>query len=122
VSISSVATPRRRNGGPGDLMNQRDAAAPEAGVVGLPHDRDVADDIGTAGRDQARAVRFRVIGQVPPRLGLAVTDPFDEEPDGRLGITLVDGLNGNAGNAHGRRLTYAQRRTLVAAYRVSGRA
>jgi hypothetical protein len=32
-----------------------------------------------------------VISQVTSRLGLAVTDPLDEEQDGRLGITLVDG-------------------------------
>jgi hypothetical protein len=82
-----------------DLVNQRDAAAAESGVIGLPYDRNVTDDIGTGRDDQARAVRFRVIGQVPPRLGLAVTDPLDEEPDDRLGITLIDELDGNAGNA-----------------------
>jgi len=37
--------------GHGDLVNQGDAAAPESGIAGLPHDRDVPDDIGTAGRD-----------------------------------------------------------------------
>jgi hypothetical protein len=56
-----------------------------------------------------------VIGQIPSGLGLAVTDPLDEEPDGRLGITVVDGLNGNAGNAHGRRLAYTQRHSRAAA-------
>jgi hypothetical protein len=45
-----------------DLVNQRDAAAPESGIAGLPHDRDVSDDIGTARGDQARAVRLCVIG------------------------------------------------------------
>ena len=54
-----------------------------------------------------------MVGQVPPRLGLAVTDPLAEEPDGRLGITLVDGLDGTAGNAHSTTLAYAQQRTLV---------
>jgi len=96
-----------------DLVNQRNAAAPEAGVIGLPYDRDVTDDIGTVRGDKARAVRFRVIGQVRPRLGLAVTDPLDEEADGRLGITVADGLDGNVGNAHNTTLAYAQRRTLV---------
>ena len=40
-----------------DLVNQRDAAAPESGVIGLPYDRDVTDDIGTVRGDKARAVR-----------------------------------------------------------------
>ena len=61
--------------GHGDLVQQRDAATPESGVVGLPHDRHVTDDTGIAGRDKARAIRFRVLGQVPARLGLAVSDP-----------------------------------------------
>jgi hypothetical protein len=59
-----------------------------------------------------------VIGQVTPRLGLAVTDPLDEEPDGPPGITHVDGLDGNARNAHSTTLAYAQRR-VHAADRVS---
>jgi len=54
-----------------------------------------------------------MIGQVTPRLGLAVTDPLDEEPDSRLGITLVDKLDGNVGNAHSTTLAYAQQHTLV---------
>jgi hypothetical protein len=58
-------------------------------------------------------LQLGVAGQIPPRLGLAITSPLDEEPDGRLGITLIDGLDGNVGNAHGTTLTYAQRRTLV---------
>jgi hypothetical protein len=68
---------------------------------------------GTVRGDQARAVWFRVAGQIRPRLGLAVAYPLDEEPDGRLGITLVDGLDGNTGNAHSTTLAYAERRTLV---------
>jgi hypothetical protein len=79
----------------------------------FPYDRDVADDVGAVRGDQARAVRFRVVGQVSPRLSLAVDDPLDEEPNGRLGITLVDGLDDNAGNAHSTTLAYAERRTLV---------
>lgn len=61
---------------------QRNAAAAESGIPGLPHDRDLADDIGTAQREKAGAARFRVISQVPPRLRLAVPDPVEEEPDG----------------------------------------
>jgi len=53
-----------------------DAAAPESGVIGVPYDRGVTDDIGTVRGDKARAVWFRVIGQATPRLGLAVTERF----------------------------------------------
>lgn len=67
-----------------DLVNQRNAAAAESGIVGLPYDRDVTDDVGTVRGDQARAVWFRVVGQIRPRLGLAIAYPLDEEPDGRL--------------------------------------
>jgi hypothetical protein len=35
------------------LGRERDAAAAESGVVGLPDDRDVTDGIGTARGDQA---------------------------------------------------------------------
>jgi hypothetical protein len=73
----------------------------------------VTNDVGTVRGDQARVVRLRVIGQIPPRLGLAVTHPLDERPDGRLGIALVDGLDGDAGNARSATLAYAERRTLV---------
>ena len=96
-----------------DPVNQRNAAAPESGMAGLPHDPSVSDDVGTARGDQARVVRLRVIGQIPPRLGLAVTHPLDERPDGRLGIALVGGLDGDAGNARSATLAYAERRTLV---------
>jgi len=106
------ALPQERPGH-GDLVNQRNAAAPESVVIGFPYDRDVTDDIGTVRGDKAGAVRFGMIGQVTPRLGLAVTDPLDEEPDGRLGITFVEGLDGNVGNAHSTTLAYAGRRTLV---------
>ena len=51
-----------------------------------------------------------MIGQVTPRLNLTVTDPLDQEPDGRLEITVADGLDGNVGNAHSATLAYAQRR------------
>ena len=54
-----------------------------------------------------------MVGQIPPRLGLAIAYLLDEEPDGRLGITLVDRLNGNAGNAHSTTLAYAERRNLL---------
>jgi hypothetical protein len=47
--------------GHGDLVDQRDAAAPESCVVGLPHGRGT-NDIRTASRDKARVVRFGVIG------------------------------------------------------------
>jgi hypothetical protein len=65
-----------------DLVNQRNAAAPESGIAGLPYDRDVTDDIMTACGDEARAVRLCVIGQLPSRLGFAITYPLDKEPDG----------------------------------------
>jgi hypothetical protein len=68
--------------GDGDLVNQRNAAAPESGIVGLPHDRDVTDDIVTVRGDKACAHRLCVIGQITPRLGLAITYPLDQEPDG----------------------------------------
>jgi len=77
---------QRRNAAPPprfahrDLADQRDAAAPESGVVGLPYDRDGTDGIGTTRGDEACTVWFRVIGQVPSRLGLAVTDPLNEDP------------------------------------------
>ena len=29
-----------------------------------------------------------------------ILDPLAEKPDGRLGTTLVDGLDGNVGNVH----------------------
>jgi hypothetical protein len=54
--------------GYGKLVHQRNAAAPEPGVVRLRHDRGVSDGIVTAGGEQARARRFCVIGQVPARL------------------------------------------------------
>ena len=75
--------------GHGDLVNKRDAAAAESRVTGLPDNRDVTDDIGTGLGDQACAVRFRVIGEVSPRLGLAVTDLLDEEPDDRPAQVLA---------------------------------
>jgi hypothetical protein len=99
--------------GHGDLVNQRNAVAAESGIVGLPYDRDVTDDVGTVRGDQARAVWLRVIGQIRPRLGLAIAYPLDEEPDGRLGITLVDGPDGITRNAHSTTLAYAERHTLV---------
>ena len=95
------------------LVNQRNAAAPESGMAGLPHDPNVSNDVGTVRGDQARVVRLRVIGQIPPRLGLAVTHPLDERPGGRLGIALVDGLDGDAGNTRSTTLAYAERPTLV---------
>jgi hypothetical protein len=91
-------------------VDQRDAAAAESGVIGLPEDRDVADGLSTARRDQADPVRFHVPGQVPPRPGLAVTDPPTEKPDGRLGITLIHVLDGNTGKSHGTILAYATER------------
>jgi hypothetical protein len=96
-------------GGHGELVNERNAAVPESGEIGLPHDRDIADDIVTVRGDKTGAFRFRVIGQVPASLGLAVTNPRGEEPDGRLEVTFINGLDGNAGNAHGTRLPYARR-------------
>jgi len=90
-----------------DLVDQRDAPVPEAGVVRLPYDRDVTDGIGTGRGDKAGTFWFRVIGQVPSRLGLAVTDQLSEEPDCRLGITLVDELDGNGVRSHPTTLAYA---------------
>ena len=65
-----------------DLVNQRNAAAPESGIIGLPHDRGVTDDIETVRGYKACALRFCVTGQITPCLSLAITDPLDEEPDG----------------------------------------
>lgn len=62
---------------------------------------------------EACALRFCVIGQINPRLGLAVTDPLGKEPDSRLKITLADRQDGNAGNTHGTRLAYARRHPLM---------
>ena len=45
-----------------DLVNQRNAAAPESCIVGLPHDRDITNNIGTVRGDQAHAARLCVIG------------------------------------------------------------
>jgi hypothetical protein len=87
-------------------VDQRDAAAPESGVIGLPDDRDVTDGVKTARRDKADSVWFHVLGQVPARLGLAVTDPLAEKPDGRLGVTLIDELDDNAGKSHGTTLAH----------------
>jgi hypothetical protein len=86
--------------------------------AGIRHSRtparpNVTNDVGTVRGDQARVVRLRMIGQIPPRLGLAVTRLFDERPDGRLGIALVDGLDGDVGNAHSATLANAERRTVV---------
>jgi hypothetical protein len=64
-----------------DLVNQRNAAAAESVIIGLPHDRGVTDDIMTVRGHQARAPRFCVTGQITPRPGLAITDPPDEEQD-----------------------------------------
>jgi hypothetical protein len=46
-----------------------------------------------------------MIGQIGPCLGRTVTDPPDEELDGRLEVTVADGLNDNARIAHDTRLT-----------------
>jgi hypothetical protein len=46
-----------------------------------------------------------MIGQIGPCLGRTVTDPPGEELDGRLEVTLADGLNDNARTAHGTILT-----------------
>ena len=67
---------------PGKPVNQRNAAAAESPITGLPHDRGVTDDIMTVRGDKACALRFCVTGQITPCLGLAITDPLDEEPDG----------------------------------------
>src|ERR1700733_3101830 len=90
-----------------DLVDQRDAAAAESRVIGLPDDGDVTDGVATARGDKADPVWFQMPGQVPPRLGLAVTDPLAEKPDGRLGITLTDELDGDAGKFHDATLAYA---------------
>ncbi len=45
-----------------DLVNQRNTAAAESGIVGLSDDRDVSDNIGTARSDKARALRVCVVG------------------------------------------------------------
>ena len=58
-----------------------------------------------------------MIGQVPPRLGLAVSDPLDKEPGDRLRITFINELDGNAGNGHSTTLTY---RTDVLSWRCRG--
>jgi hypothetical protein len=79
--ISDVAAPCRR-AGHRDLVNQQNAAAAESGIAGPPYDRDVTHDAGTVGGDQARAVRFRVVGQVRPRLGLAIAHPLEDERPG----------------------------------------
>src|SRR6516164_8579365 len=126
--MASVAMPGSRASCPAAI----DAACPAAGTArpprpgepaecrgaGIRHSRtparpDVTNDVGTVRGDQARIVRLRVIGQIPPRRGLAVTHPLDERPGGRLGIALVDGLDGDVGNAHSATLAYAERRTLV---------
>jgi hypothetical protein len=49
-----------------DLVDQRNAAVPESGIVGLPYDRDVPHDIVTVRGDKAGAFRFCVISQIPP--------------------------------------------------------
>jgi hypothetical protein len=63
-------------------VNRRDAAAAETGIAGLPHDREVTDDIETVHGDEACALGFCMIGKITPCLGFAITDPLDEEPDG----------------------------------------
>jgi hypothetical protein len=68
--------------GHGDLVNQQNAAAAESGIIALPHDRGVTDDIMTVRGDKACALRFCVTGQITPCPGLASTDPLDERPDG----------------------------------------
>jgi hypothetical protein len=78
VACSATASRRTLSGGSAAF------AAAECGIVGLPYDRDVTDDVGTVRGDQARAVWFRVVAQIRPRLGLAIAYPLDEEPDGRL--------------------------------------
>jgi len=45
-----------------------------------------------------------MIGQIPPHLVLAVTHPLDENRAADSGIALVDGLDGDAGNAVAQRL------------------
>ena len=50
--------------GHGDLVNQRNAAAAESGIIGLPHDRGVTDDIMTVRGDKACALGFCVTGQI----------------------------------------------------------
>jgi len=108
ASISSVATPCRRNG-PGHtrLVDQRNAAAPEAGIVRLPHDRDVSDDSVTMRGDKARTCRFGMIGQILARLALTITHPLGEEPDRRLEVIFAYRLDTETGNDHTARLPYA---------------
>jgi len=104
-AVSRAPAPERP--GQRDLVNQRNAAAPETGIVGLPHDRGATDGIGAARGDKARALRAGVIGEILPGLSLTVTDPLDEEPDGRLGTAIADRLDGNAGNTHAITLAWA---------------
>ena len=63
-------------------MNQRNAAAPEADIAGLPHDRDVTDDIVIVRGDKACALRFCMTSEVTTCLSLAITHPLGQEPDG----------------------------------------
>jgi transposase len=77
--------------------DQRNAAAPVSGMAGLRRDPSVSDDVGTGRGDQARVVRLRVIGQISPRLGLTVTHPLDDRPDGRLGMALAGGWTARPG-------------------------
>jgi hypothetical protein len=81
--------------GDGDLVDQRNPAVPESRKGGLPEDRGITDDIVTARGGKAAALRFCVIGQVSPGLGLAAAYPLDKELDGRLAVTLADRLDGN---------------------------
>lgn len=91
--------------GNGDLVNQRDAAVPEYGVVRLPPDRDDADDIVIPHGDEAGSAASGVVGQVLAGGGLTVTDPFDKELNRALKIVLTDRLDDHIRNAHGTRLT-----------------
>ncbi len=65
----------------GDLVNQRNAAAPESGIVGFPHDSDVTDDVVTVRSDKACPLRSCMIGQITTCLGLAIAQPIEQEPD-----------------------------------------
>src|SRR5690349_21342425 len=81
---------------PGEPAECRGAGVRHSRTPARPN---VTNDAGTVRGDQARVVRLRMIGQIPPRLGLAVTHPLDENRAAGPGLPWPEGLDGAVGNA-----------------------
>src|SRR5947207_2502547 len=94
---------------PGEPAECRGAGVRHSRTPARPN---VTNDAGTVRGDQARVVRLRMIGQILPRLGLAVTHhlmrtgrPARGCPGRRAG--------GRCRECHSTTLAYAERSTLV---------